>query len=548
MLKLNTLPKLSGNLRRVKEIITILTKYGLANWIKDIESDFLHEWFSARSGERLSDLPFEVRVRKALTELGTTFIKLGQVLSTRPDLVGEKLAAELEHLQSNTPADEPSVVSELITQELGKAPSELFAEFHEECLGSASVGQVHKAVLHSGETVIVKVQHAGIEQTIKQDFEILVELAKLAEKYNPELKAFQPLATVLAFKRTLLHELDFRRECRNLERFAQNFKDDKTVHVPKAYSELSSQRVLTMEKLNGFSVSETERLAQEGLDTQALAKNGTQLFLNMIFRDNFYHADPHPGNIWVLDNGQIALLDCGMVGRLDAELQYELEDLLIALVSQDSETVTNSIIRMGAMPDSADKAALRLDVDDFINEYVGLSIQDLDISAALNEMMRIIRRYHITLPANLALLMRVLIMLESTSRTLDRDFNLAAFLKPYFAKNMLQRYSPEKLLKRTQRSYRDWSVLLEGLPSQVSGILSQLNDGKLDISLEHKRLERSINRLVYSILTASLFLGSCLLLSQRVPPTVQETSILGLLGCGLSFVLGFKLYRGIKKL
>lgn len=322
MIHSKTLPQSKKNSRRFNEIVGTFLKYGLANWIKEQYPDFVKNLFRTTEGIELRELSEGVRLRMALTELGPTFIKLGQVLSTRIDLVGPEVADELAELQSGTPPDPPDVVLATIEGELGKPIEELFAEFNAQALASASIGQVHLATLPDGQEVVIKVQHAGIEQNIIADLDILQNLAKLAEQYDPGLRYYQPQATVAEFRKSLLNELDYHRELSNMQRFSANFAHDPQIHIPIVYPEWSSSRVLTMEKLTGYSVAKTERLKADGIDGKTLVHMGANAFIDMIFRDRFYHADPHPGNLWVLPPGDIlGILDCGMVGRLDRRTQ-----------------------------------------------------------------------------------------------------------------------------------------------------------------------------------------------------------------------------------
>jgi ubiquinone biosynthesis protein len=283
-------------------VARVLLKYGLAQWLKGTEWDPIRRMLTSHSGDFLTDQPFPVRLRMAMTDLGTTFIKLGQVLGTRPDLVGPEVAHELSRLQSGTPPDPPDVAIATVEKELARPIAELFLEFEREAMASASIGQVHRAKLLDGKPVVVKVQHPDIEGRIRRDLNILSTLATLAE-HQDELKRYQPVAIVKEFRQTLMRELDFRREMRSLQQFRRNFAADQTVRFPKPYPELSTGRVLTMQLLTGTSVGDKEKLEQKHIDCEALARQGAGVFVQMIFRDGFYHADPHPGNILVLARG-----------------------------------------------------------------------------------------------------------------------------------------------------------------------------------------------------------------------------------------------------
>lgn len=546
-MKLGTLVQFSKNAPRFKEIVGTMVKYGLANWIKDNDPQFVKDMLKSAKGDQITEMSPEVRVRMALTELGTTFIKLGQILSTRADLIGPVMAEELTKLQADVPPDDEEAVRQTVETELGKPLESLFAEFDLQAMGSASIGQVHRAKLHSCETVVVKVQHDGIEPIVINDLEILKALAEMAERYDPDLRLYQPRATVADFSRNLLRELDFRRELRSLKQFQQNFADNDWIHIPGTYPELSSQRVMTMEMLIGFSIAKTDRLAEADIDTQQFAHQGANMYLEMIFRDRFFHADPHPGNIWVLPDGKLGLLDCGMTGRLDTEMREELEGLLLAAVDNDPDRLTDHVYRIATVPQSSDRNALRRDIDDFLAEYVNVSVDDLDLSAALNTFTDILRAHHILLPTGISLLIRVLVMLEGTSRLLDRNFSLAELIQPYAVKSVRRRYSPEKLLQQAKDTYRDWDRVLKILPRELFDILIRIREGRFDVSIEHRRLEKVVKWLVHGILSAALFLGGSMILSQEIRPTVGGISVIGASTAVLGLVLGYRLVRAMKK-
>ena len=292
------IPQLVRNAERFRHVVAVLAKHGLADWLSTVPMPWLDQIFRAKATETLTT---EQRIRVAMTELGTTFIKLGQVLSTRPDLVGKKLADELAQLRADTPADDPTVAIALIESELGGKIDALYAGFESNAFASASIGQVHRATTHDGDSVVVKVQHAGIEEIIVNDLEIMGVLAGIAEQQSEMLKQYRPVQTMREFQKTLMQELDFSRELRNMQRFRKTFADETGLRFAEPYPKLSSRRVLTMERFEGISISEKSELERSGLDLDDLARRGANLFIEMIFRDGFYHADPHPGNLMVLN-------------------------------------------------------------------------------------------------------------------------------------------------------------------------------------------------------------------------------------------------------
>jgi len=545
--KFSALTRLERNVHRAGEIIGVLAKYGLADWAKDLDYAWIRDRFRGVDGQLLPGLKFEERARLAFTELGTTFIKLGQMLSTRPDLVGPELAGEMAHLQTDAPADPFDTVRATIEAEFGQPLDRLFRDFAPAPLASASIAQVHAAQLHSGEPVVVKVQHAGILDKITPDLDILAALAELAERRSAQLRLYQPSAVVRQFRRTLLRELDFTLERRNLDEFAEHFAADDTVHFPRAYPEGSGRRVLTMERLEGILGTDSAALAGSGADLNEFARRGVNVHLQMIFRDAVYHADPHPGNLMLLPGGVVGVMDCGMVGRLDEEMAESIDDLLMAVVNHNSADLAEVLLRIGSAPPNTPRDQLRADLTDFVADYVGRSIQDMDVSAALNSLFEIVRRYNITLPAPLSLLLRTLVELEGTAQRLSPQFSLAEVCRPYYLTMVRRRLSLRGALGRLHHAYRDWGRLAQTLPRDLNDILQQVRGGTFSVPLAHRHLDPVINRLVLGVMTAALFVGSCLLWSMKAPPLLDGVSVFGGIGYLIAAYFGWHLLRAIKK-
>lgn len=546
MLHLGAIERLERDTRRVAEIVGVLAKYGLADWLKSIPLAAVRERLRSVEGQPINELATNERFRLALTELGTTFIKLGQMLSTRPDVIGIDLAEELSRLQSDTQPDEAATIRAILTEELGRPPEEVFGFFADEAFASASIAQVHLARLPTGENVVVKIQKANIQTQVESDLSILAGLAELAEKHVEQLKPYEPVALVRQFRRTILRELDFHTERRNLEEFARNFSDDPGIRFPRPWPEFSSRRVLTMERFEGVLGSETDGLKATGVDLGEFARRGANMYLEMIFRDSFYHADPHPGNLMLLPGGVIGVLDCGMAGRLDESLRDEIEALLLAVAQRDAEALTDAVFLIGAVPANVAREQLRADLADFVAEYTGQSINELDLAGALRSLADIIRRHRISLPPGVSLLLRTLVVLEGTAQLLNPDFSLAEVIQPFYTRAVGRRLSPQRLWLRLQRSYRDWDRLLQSLPRDLTETLQRLRSGRLTVHLDHRHLDPVVNRLVLGILSASLFLGSSFLWSMKAPPLLFGVSVFGAAGYLMSVYLGWKLLRAVK--
>jgi ubiquinone biosynthesis protein len=544
-MKITTIPQVYRNANRWREILTILSKYGLAGWIGRFDLPVVKGILKNREGESLAHLSRETRIRLAIEELGPTFIKLGQILSTRPDQIGMPLADELQKLQTCVPADDADEIRHTIEAELDAPLDTLFLDFDRTPLASASIGQVHRARIVSGEDVVVKVQHAGIQRRMEVDLDILAGLAQLAEML-PELAPYRPQAMVAEFRRVVRRELDFAREARNLDQFTRNFRRNRHVRIPRCYHELSTQRVLTMEWLDGWRFSDPALARETSVDLPLVARHGAEMYLEMIFHHGFYHADPHPGNLIVLPDGAIGLLDFGMVGRLDEAIREDIESMLLAIVTQDAQMLTSLVMRLGAVPAGLDEAALSVDLSEFVAHYANQPADAFDIAGALSEMIEIVQRYHIVLPSSLAMLLKVLIMLDGTGRLLAPHFSLMELVAPHQRRMLQRRLSPARQMRKMRRIFSELEQLAEILPRRLRDILQQVESGKFDVHLDHRGLEPSVNRLVIGMITSALFLGSSLMLAQHVWP-IREVSIPGVTGMALSMFLGWRLLKAISK-
>jgi ubiquinone biosynthesis protein len=532
---------------RVAEIIGVLAEFELSGWVGSLPIPRIHELLDRHRGHSATTNSREENIRLACTMLGTTFIKVGQMLSTRADLIGPDLAKELSKLQSNTPPDAPDVVRATVESELGKPPEEIFAAFEPEAFASASVAQVHRAWLPTGEAVVVKVQKAGIQAKIEADLAILASIAELLDRHSVEMKSYEPVRLVAEFKRSILAELDFTREQRNLEVFGRNFAEDDTVRFPRAWGEYSSKRVLTMDYLEGVLGSQTKLLEESGEDLSEFARRGATIFLDMIFRDSFYHADPHPGNLMLLPGDIVGIIDCGMVGRLDDGLHDDFESLMIAVSKGDSEILTDTLWNMSMSKPTQGRDLLLSELSEFLAESTQASLEKIDFSETLTRLTEIIRKYKIKLRPGLTTLMKTLVLLEGTSQLLNPKFSLAEVMEPYQEKILLDRFSPQKWGRRLQRNYREWDRLIQTLPRDISQTVQQFQAGQIQVRVEHRRLDTVVNRLVMGIIVAALLLGSSLCWGMKAPPLVNDISIIGMTGYAFAISVGWVLFRSISK-
>ena len=455
-----------------------LSKYELAAWIGRLGPDFAKDLLKARGGAAIARVPWETRLRLAMAELGPTFIKLGQVLSTRPDLVGVRLADEFQHLQADVAADPPAVVRRLIEAELGQPIETLFAEFEPEAMASASIGQVHRARLHSGEAVVVKVLHADIEKKVAVDMDILAGLAQMAEMI-PDFRNYRPAAIAAEFQRAMRRELDFGREERNIQQFAHDFRNDPTVHIPRTYPALSSRRVLVMELLDGIKLSEPDRLAAAGdRPGRSRPARGGHLPENDL-RPRLLPCRSAPRQ--PVGDGRLSDRAVGLRhGRPDRRAAARERRRVAGGPEQPRRrTRDRDDPAAGQTPADLDRSALSLDVADFLSYYATQSLDKFDLSGALNEIVEQIRRYHIMLPARIIMLLKALVTLEGTARLVSPKFNLVEMIQPYRRKLLWRRFSPQRRLRKLHRLYSELEHLVDILPQGIADVLEQMQSGRV---------------------------------------------------------------------
>ena len=387
---------------------------------------------------------------------------------------------------------------------------------------------------------------ANVEQQVGNDIEILLELARLAENYSHVFDAYQPVRTTKYFCRILQAELDFSREQENLLAFGANFSGETDVRFPGCLSQLSGKRVLTMELLEGTTIAQMNAGASINAEPTDIARRGARVFLDMVFRDGFFHADPHPGNLMILNDGRLGIIDVGMVGRIDDELASQLENLLVSSISGDPELLLEVVTNIGRVPAEVDTSLLRTELFEFVSRYTVQDINNLDLAQALRDVMEVIHDYQITLNEQAAMLIKTLILLDGTAKSLNPDFSLAVLMNEYRREITMRRLHPERMIRKLRMAQRDWRRLFNLLPGDLSEILHQAKQGRFDVHLDHRRLDSIINRLVAGVLAAALFVGSSFLYAQRVPPLVGDYSLPGVAGSLAAVFLGWRVLRAIR--
>jgi len=434
-------------------------------------------------------------VRLALEELGPTFVKLGQLLSTRPDLLPPTYLVELEKLQDGVPPVPRDTVRQVLEAELGGTVESAFATFDLTPLASASIGQAHAATLHDGTEVVVKVRRPGAVEQIEVDLEILQNLAAQAARRWEDAADYDLPGLAEEFARTLRAELDYLAEGRSAEKFAENFADNPGVHIPKVYWETTTSRVLTLERIRGLKVSDLDGLDAAGIDRPALAARATEVVAQMIFDDGFFHADPHPGNLFIEPNGRIGLIDFGMVGVVDAELRERLGVLLVALTRKDPHRIAAALSRLSTSTQRVDLGELSRDMRAIVDLYDDRPLGDIPVGKLIREVLSVMRRRHLQLPREFSLVLKMVVMTEGMGVSLDPSFSIEEVLGPYASRLVAARYTPASVARHLAEAGVDALEIATQLPVQLRRLQAMLDEGGPEVHLRTGDLEPIVERL-----------------------------------------------------
>ena len=545
-------------MKRYRQILTVLLKYGFEDLIDGmrVESYLESGWrlFTKKPFRAHHDLSRAARIRLVLEELGPTFVKMGQALSTRSDILPHDVLEELSKLQDRVPPFSAEKAKLILEQELGKPCDRVFSKFQDEPLAAGSIGQVHYAVLGIDQEVAIKIQRPGIHKLIEVDIQIMHHMATLMERHLELGQIHQPTRVVEEFARTLDHELDYSVEASNLERFTRQFEEVPEVYVPKVYREVSSHRVLVIEFVRGIKPTHREALLQSGLRPKVIARKGADLIMSQIFIHGFFHADPHPGNVLVLEGEVICYLDFGMMGRLDRQSRERFADLFLAVVQADSVKAAEVLLKLTQSHKLIDRLALEREIDELIDHHLFRSLKDLEVGPLLRSVLDLTVKYHLRIPAPYFLLLKAISQMEDLGRNLDPDFSFSEQAGPYIRRILMNRYHPRRLAADLWETGSDLIYLMKEVPGEMRELLKQVKQGKAKMELEHlgltpliETLERVSNRISSAIVLGSLVIGSSLILHAKVPPLWQDIPVIGLAGYLVSAVMGFSMLRSMWK-
>ena len=512
------LPK-ERHLHRVGQIAEVLSKHGLSSLCSALGLQRFAFTTKPPSEHAAAYTPPE-HLRMALEELGATFVKLGQLLSTRADLLPPEYLAELSKLQDSVPPVPSHQIEHLLVKELGKPIHEAFASFDAKPLAAASIGQTHLATRKDHVRVVVKVQRPGVAEQVENDLEILRNLVAAANEHWEAGKQYDLVGLEQEFEQTIREELDYSHEARNAERFAANFEGDESVHIPRVFSDTSTSRVLTLERVSGIKVNDQAKLHRAHIDRTTLAQRGAQIVMKMIFEDGFFHADLHPGNLFVEHGGRVALIDFGMTGTLDERTRDCLADLIIAIGNRDFDQLTEVFLDLGRSTKPVDRNALQLDLEHLIKPCYGKELKEIKLAPLLNGVFSALRKHCLHLPADLTLLLRSVIMAEGMGASLNPAFDLMTVIEPYAERMAERQYSPLRWLGKLGPAGMEMARLSVALPQQMRRVLGDIKRGDFAIGVRAEslepfalRLENLSNRLVMSILAGAFIVGSAVLLT-----------------------------------
>ena len=523
-------------LSRFDEILKVFRKYDFDKFLGQTTRNKISPFRSDADNKELLKEDFPERLRLMLQELGTTFIKFGQLLASRPDLVGERISEELSQLHDDNPPVGYEDIKEMIETELGGNIEGLFAEFSKTALATASIAQVHEAKLPTGERVAVKVQKPNVAEIVETDLSIMKFIANESDRFNTSLKHLNLPAVLHEFDKSIHKEMDFDNELMNIKHLNDNFIYNDKIIVPTTYPDYSTEKVLTMEYVDGIKLSEVIAGNDPKYNKILIADRIVRSYFQQLFLDGFFHADPHPGNIFVTEDNAICYIDFGMMGSLDEDFRQDLAELMIYFSDRNIDGLINQLIRMDILNEKTDINILKSDLNDLFAKYYGVELSRFN--GIIEDLLFLMQKFDVRLPNEFVLMARGLSMVENTGLRLDPDIDVVALLKPFARKLMVQRYNPLKMASNAKNSFFAFEHVLRALPSLISKTIYKVEEGEVTVNIEVKHISEIANQLSLAIIIAALLIGSSLVMLIDVGPRFYEMPVLGFVGFTISLALG----------
>lgn len=549
-------------LKRYNQIIKVLFKYGFEDLVAYMEEkkrfSFLKKFIPKSTLDQSLHLSKWEKMRLVCEELGPSFVKFGQVMSNRPDLLPAELITELEKLQDTVPPFPGKVAVQIIEKELGAKVNDVFADFNEAAFASASIAQVHKATLKTGEKVVVKIQRPAIKEIIVSDIRVMLYVAEVLMKRIPSLKHFDPIGLVRNFESSIIKELDFIHESVNVQRFKNNFQNDETeegyIRCPSVYPAFTTTNILTLEFIEGLKISDLEKLRSNGLDRKLIAKRIATSFFKQIFKYGFFHADPHAGNILIMPGNIVCYIDFGMMGSILKKDLEQLSNLFLSIKTKDVRRIIRAIQQLSDNVAISNFRELESDLSEFVNNYSVREVHKNELSTILLELKDIIVKHELKVPAHFFLLAKALVAVEGAINHLDPELDMTLIVRPYLIKTIARNYNPMLFAKRLFNSVYEMGMYMEEFPRDLKNAMRKINSGEMKVELNHKGIDpitHTINRvsrqIVSAVIVSSLIIGSSLLIVAGMPPKWNNTSVWGIIGLILAVIIGLGMFNNIRK-
>lgn len=548
------LGKTYRNFRRYREIISVFFKYGFGEMIYSLNLNRILDPVLKResTAREIRQAPRPKRLRMALEDLGSSFVKFGQILASRPDLLPMEYIEELQKLEDNVPPVDFDRIKVILEEEIGCPLEQAFKEFNETPIAAASIAQIYDAILPGGEQVVVKVQRPGLWSQVEIDLEILENLAGLLENRVEGWKVHRPSHLIQQIGRMLIRELDYTVELAYIDRFRHHLADDPNLVIPRTYDDLSTSKVIVMEKVVGLKASHRQPLLTAGYDVKKVAHRVAHSVMTQIFTHGFFHADPHAGNLFILPEEKICFIDFGMMGTMNREMRDHFADLLYGIAQRDEHLAALALISLTDPEHRPDRRSLEIDIAEFMTQHFYRPLKNMKIGRLLNELVTHTTQHGLRIPIELFILIKSVSTVESVVRKLDPDFDLIAEVTPHVRQVRLNRYRPGRIAQTLSETGSSLFTLMRFLPVEINNFFRSLEKGKARIAFEHhglqpliEHLDQLSNRISFAIVLAALILGSSLIIHARIPPYWNDISVIGLFGYSFAGIMGIWLLYSI---